>query len=498
MKYKAVGAIACVAVLVLGVLNWPALVFKKTEKKRVHQHETAPMKEECRQTHTPGQLCSHLPLICIQTGGQIIPGGGLTDEEGRYIGHQLTETGEDRITATLQTVDREGLYNHPEDEPNLSSRIMIHVRGNSSRYFAKHGYRIRLIDEEGNSNPQSLLGMGAHQDWVLHGPYLDKTLIRNYMMYNLSGEIMEYAPNVRFCEVMIDGQYEGVYLLTEMIGAGKNGSRLSLSLNAKDNTYTGYLLRLDRQNEIEEDRLNSLTSYTYRKAPELKLEVEFPGPRHLTEEMKKAIEDDFSQFEKALYSYDFDSHRYGYETYVDVDSFVSYFLIHEVVVNYDAGSYSTYIYKDIDKKLKPCVWDFNNACDNYQEQSMMTVQHFELQNKIWLSMMMKDEAFVDRVIEKYRSLRKTWLSEEYLLSYIDSVIEYLGPAIERNNQRWQQAYEDDTLLYPAERNPHSYEEAVNQLKNFFIVRTRWMDDNIESLKQYCADSKIKKYTEVTD
>ena len=129
---------------------------------------------------------------------------------------------------------------------------------------------------------------------------------------------------------------------------------------------------------------------------------------------------------------------------------------------------------------------------------MMTVQHFELQNKIWLSMMMKDEAFVDRVIEKYRSLRKTWLSEEYLLSYIDSVIEYLGPAIERNNQRWQQAYEEDTLLYPAERNPHSYEEAVNQLKNFFIVRTRWMDDNIESLKQYCADSKIKKYTEVTD
>ena len=83
------------------------------------------------------------------------------------------------------------------------------------------------------------------------------------------------------------------------------------------------------------------------------------------------------------YSYDFNNKKYGYKNYIDVDSFVSYFIIHELVVNYDAGSYSTYIYKDTSGKYKMCVWDFNNACDNYQEQSVMTVQHFEIQNKLW-------------------------------------------------------------------------------------------------------------------
>ena len=128
----------------------------------------------------------------------------------------------------------------------------------------------------------------------------------------------------------------------------------------------------------------------------------------------------------------------------------------------------------------------------------MTVQHFELQNKLWLAMLMKDEDFVESVISKYRTLRKTLLSDEYLENYIDSVIDYLGPAIERNNARWAEAFSDDTLLEPADRNLHSYDEAVAQLKTFFRERTAWLDDNIESLKQYSASSKIKKYTEVTD
>ena len=181
-----------------------------------------------------------------------------------------------------------------------------------------------------------------------------------------------------------------------------------------------------------------------------------------------------------------------------MDSFAEYFILNELMVNYDAGSYSTYIYKDISGKYKMCVWDFNNACDNYQEGSFMTVQHFELQNKPWFAMLMKDEDFVECVIEKYKTLRKTVFSDEYLNEYIDGVIEYLGPAIERNNERWASSFSDDTLLQPESRNLHSYNEAVAQLKSFFIERTAWLDDNIETLRQYCASSKIKKYTEVTD
>lgn len=497
MKYKAIGAIACAAVLLAGAINWNS-VFGKTTEKRIHQHLTAQTKQECKKTHSNGELCSHLPLICIDTGGQEIPGKGLTDENGKNQGFSVTPDGQDRITASMKVIDRETEYNHPNDKPNVSSDIVIHVRGNSSRFFEKLGYRIKLIDDNGNSNPQALLGMDAHHEWALHGPYLDKTLIRNYMMYNLSGEIMGYAPNVRFCEVMLNGEYEGIYVLTELITAGKNGARLTMSVDAKDNTYTGYLLRLDRRNKDEFDSINNLTAYTLRCDPDLMIDIEYPGQSKLNEELKNSIEADFSRFEKALYSYDFNDKKQGYKNYIDVDSFAAYFLIHELSVNYDAGSYSTYIYKDTSKKFKMCVWDFNNACDNYQEKSLMTVQHFEIQNKLWFGMLMKDKDFVESVIKKYKTLRKTFLSDEYLEEYIDGVIDYLGPAIERNSIRWASSFEDDTLLDPADRNLHSYEEAVLQLKNFFKERTHWMDDNIETLKQYSAESKIKKYIEVTD
>ena len=114
-------------------------------------------------------------------------------------------------------------------------------------------------------------------------------------------------------------------------------------------------------------------------------------------------------------------------------------------------------------------------------------------------MLTKDEDFTDRLIERYRQLRKTCLSEEYLLNYIDEVIDYLGPAIDRNYEKWGYAYgEGSTLLQPAERNLHSYEEAIVQLKDFILARGRWMDENIEALKQYSADSKVKQYNEVTD
>ena len=255
---------------------------------------------------------------------------------------------------------------------------------------------------------------------------------------------------------------------------------------------------MDRREEAYGRRLDNLTAYSLRCDPDLMIRVEYPGAKNLTQGLKDAIEADFSRFEKALYSYDFNDSAHGWKKYIDADSFVSYFLINELTVNYDAGAYSTYIYKDTGGKLKMCVWDFNNSCDNYQEQSVMKVQHFEMQNKLWYGMLMKDSDFVGLVIDKYKALRETVFSDEYLEGYIDSALSYLGDAVERNNTRWACAFGDKGLLYPAERNLYSHAEAVEQLKSFLRERTAWMDDNIESLRQYCADSKIKKYTEATD
>lgn len=370
MKYRIIGAVACICILLVSVLNYPVLLTGRMESRRYHQHREATPKAVCA-VHAEKEFCTHLPLIVIDTGGAEIPGRGLVDEEDRHMGFTTTAEGADRITAQMRVMDSAEENNHPTDAPAVESDVVIHVRGNSSRYFEKAGYRLELVDENGDNNPQSLMGMDAHHEWALHGPYLDKSLMRNYMWYNIAGECMEYAPNVRFCELMLNGEYQGIYVLTELIGSGRDGARLNMEVDARDNTYTGYLLRLDRQDKSEYDRLNSLTTYSYRNEMELKLEVEFPGEKKLTPEIKEAIKTDFSAFEKGLYSYDYDSRKYGYRAQVDVDSFVDYLILNEFTTNYDAGSYSTYIYRDVSGRLKMCVWDFNNACDNYQEQTTM-------------------------------------------------------------------------------------------------------------------------------
>lgn len=487
MKNKIIGIILCVAVLITG---FTATIFVRQEPPRVHQHLAAKEKPACTD-HAEDVFCTHLPLIRINTNGQDIPGVPLYDNETHQHYYSTAEDGSDRIMSTVSIIDHEDTNNHLTDEPTLTSDATIHIHGHSSRYFDKKNYKIKLLTEDGKSNDQSVMGMDAHSEWVLHGPFLDKTLIRNYMWYNIGGEIMSYAPNVRFCEMFLNGEYEGVYLMTETVTAGKNGSRLQLSVDKKDSTYSGYLLRMDRTSDVE---INNFTKYAYRLNKTSGINIEYPGPSNLTPELTTSITKDFSAFEKSLYSYDFDSDIFGYKRTINIDSFVDYFIINEFTINYDAGGYSTYIYKDKDGRFNMCIWDFNNACDNYQEQAIST-DDFRLINAPWYWMLIKNEDFTKRIVERYHDLRKSVLSDEYLDQYIDDTIAYLGDAVKRNEERWGYSYDDDTLLTPADRNLHSYDSAVEQLKSFIRERSRFLDNDIDVLQQYSAESRVKKFIE---
>ncbi len=489
MKYRILGAAACV-LLVLSALA--ATVMAHPEKNRVHQHLDAAEKPVCT-NHDSKKFCTHLPVIEINTGGAEIPGEPLNDLNHKFAGYTTAADGSDRITADIKIIDNAETRNHIDDAPAIESKATIHIRGNSSRYFDKKGYALKLVDENGMNNPQPVMGMSAHQDWVLHGPFLDKTLMRNYMWYNIAGEIMDYAPNVRFCEAFINGEYQGLYVMTESITAGENGARLNLSVDKKDNTYSGYLLCLDRGHEEAWKKADSFTHYALRTVNEL--EIMYPGRQNLTPELNRSITQDFSDFEKAIYSYDFDNKLYGYKDLIDVESFVDYFLINEFTCNYDAGWLSTYIYKDIDKKYRMCIWDFNSSCDNYQE-SHINDEGFEFQNCLWYFMLIKDRDFTDKIVSRYKELRKTYFSEEYLFDYIDGVRDYLGDAIDRNFEKWGYTFDEKhDLLTPKDRNPRSYDEAIEDLKNFLSARSEKLDENIETIRQYSAESKVKKFIE---
>lgn len=479
MKYKII-AMTLVALL-LGVIACGSVMprIMKTENDRYHQHLEAEEKKACR--HEGDVFCTHLPVIVIDTGGVEIPGKAFLDENGDSH-YTTTPEGEEEITATVSILDGEECHNHLSDQAAVSTLARVRVRGNSSRHFIKLGYSLNFVDDTDANVSHSVMGMDPHHEWVLHGPILDKTLIRNYVWYNVAGEVMDYAPNVRFCEAFINGEYMGLYLMVESVTAGDNDSRLQLSINRKNNTFTGYCLRVDDgSNEIKD--LNTFSMYTYQT--EGVVDSVYPGTSNLTPEMKARIQKDFSAFERILYSGDYNDPRYGYEAYIDVDSFVDYFILNEFSSNYDAGARSTYIYKEVGGPYKLCVWDFNSALDNYQEQAV-DPEMFLLQNRVWFNALIQDGRFTERVIQRYRELRETYLSEEYLNRYIDETIAYLGDAIDRNNERWDKDFAYD-LLRPSERNPHSYEEAVQDMKQYIHVRGEWMDENIDMLRQYIVD-----------
>lgn len=490
LRYRTLGCLLCVCAIAVSIA---APVLENGGKSRCHQHRDAPVKTG----DTANGFSTHLPLVEIDTGGQAIPGKSVFDEKGEVTGYTTTADGADRIAAHMDIVDHETAYNHPGDQPAVSTDIEIHVRGRSSRAFDKSSYAIRLEKPDGTNNPQPVMGMDAHHEWVLYGPYLDKTLMRNYMLYNIGGEIMDYAPNVRFCEVLLNGAYQGVYVMMENITAGGDGGgRLNLTVDAKRNTFSGYLLRLDLEVIGEEDTLADINHFTsYARRTQQELEIVYPGASNLTEEISQGICQDFSDFEKALYSYDYDTEKYGYPAYIDTESFIDYFLINEFTCNYDAGWLSTYIYKDTSGKFRMCLWDMNSACDNYQD-SQTEHMSFQMQNCLWYFMLMKDEDFVDALIDRYWTLRDTYFDEEYLNQYIDETAAYLGDAIDRNYQVWSYSFQPEyDMLKPTARNPRDYGEAIAQLKAFFHKRLAWMDENIDTLRQYSAESKVKKFNE---
>lgn len=481
------------ALLLMLVCSLAAVAFEQNaDRPRVHQHLTA-RQPDAGCSCDGSQLCTHLPLVIIETGGQVIP-GEPTSQSDRFD-HTIYTTaadGSNTITVDVSVIDQTDSNNHPSDTPAFQTKSTFRIRGNSSRRFDKKPYLLDFIGEDGENRDIAVMGMDAHHEWILNGPYLDKTMVRNYMWYNIAGELMDYAPNVRFCELILDGEYQGLYLMVESITDGQD-CRLDLSIDAQNKRITGYLLRLDRPTETDLDDVRNIYSLLERTG-QLKQDVSirYPGRANLTEEMAGRIERDFAEFEKALYSYDYDDHEYGYWEWIDVDSFVDYYLINELSANVDAGNYSTYLYKSLGEKYKLCVWDFNNACDNYQEMETSPYEFLLYDRPIYF-MLFKDEAFVEKVIARYQQLRQSFLSEEYLMNYIDQTIAYLGDAVDRNFAVWGYTFQDQTMLTPADRNISSFDSAVEQLKDFLRQRGSWIDRNIDTLRQYSHPSRNKAY-----
>lgn len=446
-----------------------------------------------------GEFEFNLPLIIIDTNGTKIEN-------------------EQKIEAEIKVYDNQYRSNYLSDYPDIISKVDIKIRGNSTRYYPKKQYSIEFIDDEGNDNDVSFLGMPKDADWILNAPFADKSLIRNYVAYNVTSNIMEYSPQATFCEVFIvdDGaeeininHYKGVYIAIEKIERGED--RVNIKKSDSRMEETSFIVAKDRIKPNDMFYRNyGVESYIY----DYKLVNIYP--KDPNDKQREYITKTISEFERVLYSDIYDDEVNGYGKYIDVDSFVDYFIINEFFKNTDAGILSTYIYKDLGDKIKVGpIWDFNMSLGNYGQGDIVYLDPtgFYMVQKSWFDRLVMDRNFIDKVVARYNMLRESYLSDDYLIKFISDTVNFLGDSIERNFEIWPFWMCDQEKLFrvrPLELGPLgsdkdkikeymnnnkdylqnteaysiSYDEEISNLKTFITKRGKWMDENIEYLYKF--------------
>ena len=135
---------------------------------------------------------------------------------------------------------------------NYDGPIGIKLRGNSSLSFNQKKYTIKLRDNDGNEVDAPLMGMPAHSDWVLLAPYNDVSAVRDPLAFQLWRDMGHWGPRTRMVELTLNGEYCGIYILSEAIKRGEQ--RVKIEKLKKSDTQGrdvtgGYLLRIDTFNE---------------------------------------------------------------------------------------------------------------------------------------------------------------------------------------------------------------------------------------------------------
>lgn len=427
---------------------------------------------------------SNLPLIVIDTGDQKPQRGVVWDSEKDYY----VPTGEDPYAyGEIYIVNNPDGVNQIGDHAELHSLCKVKLRGNSSGNYDKKQYLLKLIDEDEKSEKKNILGMGSDNEWILNVSFIDKSLLRNYLAFVTAGEIMPYTPDVRFCEVVwkdkFGYRYEGVYLMMESIKVGKH--RVDLPQYSENSHITPALLRRDRYNENGLMLDNYATQNGFTSGY---LDIEYPNKEDITEKGVQNITEQVNRFEQALYADSWDEFV-KYRDYIDMQSFVDYFILNEFFLNYDAGYNSTYIYMNYSGKLTMGpIWDFDQAMDNNATDTA-DLYTTAFHSAPWFDQMLQDTAFTNALIERYAELRKSILSDESIEAFVYQTIEYLGDAVKRDWARWGYYYIHGNYLksdfsVKKERNTKNYQEEVEKILNVLSIHGGWLDEHMDSLYQF--------------
>ena len=360
--------------------------------------------------------------------------------------------------------DSHGVYK----TTTIPSPLGIRTRGHSTRFFPKRPYRIRFDENT------SIFGMKSAKNYILLANYLDRSLIRNSLMVNMSKRLDTpmYTLDYRFVDLYINQSYRGQYLLMERVEFQKNRLDIEPNLTLDD---AGFMVELDFQVYVQNRGNENLEWFKMNDKPYV---IKEPNPmtavgyqfRHT-----RFMNNYFHSTRQALIE------KRNYENFIDVDNWIDYFLIQEIAKNVDVGWGSIFMVKETGGKLKHMPhWDFDLAFGNADYISYGPVGHWGWANEE------KNEFFT--LMMKIPAIRARF--KEKLIAYETSMLPKLIQYLNDNESRLTSLSQSNFLLWPMDecegwcpipeplRDISSINQQFSYLRTFLTQRFTWMKSNI--------------------
>ncbi|MFM2016563.1 MAG: hypothetical protein RL007_219 [Bacteroidota bacterium] len=425
---------------------------------------------------------SNLPIFVINTGNQSIPD-------------------EPRIMGDMGVIwNGDGNRNHMTDPFNhYNGKVGIETRGASSSGFPKKSYDIELWDVNGNDIDSALCGFPKESDWVLSAQYTDKTLMRGMLTFELYRSMGWYAPRTKPVELIINGEYLGVYILMEKVKRDNDRvdiSKLQPTDISGDQLTGGYILKIDKNSGSSDPGWNS-PYFPWPSGDSIYFNYYYPDGAALMPQQINYIQSYVDSFETALIGPSFMDTSVGYRAYADINSCVDAFIIQELTKSIDAYRKSFYFYKDRDSKggklVMAPIWDYDLTYGNCDFCDGMNYAGWQYNfnyicggdywlNPFWFERMTQDSMFNQQVRCRWEELRGSILDFTYLDSLIDTTALLLNESQDWNFMVWPIM---GSYVWPNYYIGQNYQEEVDTLKWWLHNRILWLDNNIQGNPANC-------------
>jgi hypothetical protein len=421
---------------------------------------------------------SNLPIVVIET--DINPETNL----------QYEIIDEPKVPATMKIIYRvdEG-RNYLTDisndaHLNYNGKIGIEFRGSSSQELPKNPYGFTTLKTDGSNNNVSILGMPKENDWVLNSLAFDSSMIRDYLSYHLASQLGNYNPKIKYVEVVVNGDYKGVYILMEKIKIDTNRVNI-IKLSNTDNTSPaitgGYIIKADKTTGGDQVAW-TMPSYT-------SWDVDFlhdsPKTENITSEQANYIKSVFFELSRTI-SLSNQNITDGYPSIIDIPTFVDFIIMSELSSNVDSYQFSTFFHKDRNGKLRAGpIWDYNLTFGNDLFQWGYDRSHYnvwQLDNGDNIGAKFFKDLFNDSVFRCY--LAKRWFqltANEQPLNYttINEKIDELQTILTESQLREQLRWNTVSLQ----------KENIIAMKAWIQQRISWINSAIGS-DANCSNVKV--------